>query len=154
MKSLKEHIKLIERDPWANSGAPASKAQGSDLEVPDTVADYPAIINTPNGDVVGYTQVNRDKKQDASLVQKWLNDAGGYNLKVDGIWGPKTSSAMGDMMSRAISGEFKNKIPEPKTQELPSEPGMSATDALRLRLQKQKDMKKADSRLRQNRRSY
>lgn len=148
MKSLKEHIKLIESDISAAN----QYSKGSDLEVPDTVSNFPAFIKHKNN-IVGYSTA-RGTGQDASKVQKWLNDTGGYNLKVDGIWGNKTSSAMTDMMNRAVSGEFKNKIPEPKTQELPSEPSMSATDALRLKLQKQKDMKKADSRLRQNRREY
>lgn len=150
MKSLKEHIKLIEASPDISAANQYSK--GSDLEVPNTVADFPAFIKHKNN-IVGYS-TGRGTGQDASLVQKWLNDTGGYNLKVDGQWGDKTSSAMSDMMNRAMSGEFKDKIPAPKTQKLPTKPNTSNTDALRQKIQDKNKSKKMDAWLRKNRREY
>ena len=151
MKSLKDYIRLIESNSTVAKAA-TQYNKGSDLEVPNTVSDFPAFIKHKNN-IVGYS-TGRGTGQDASLVQKWLNDTGGYNLKVDGQWGDKTSSAMSDMMNRAMSGEFKDKIPAQRTQELPTKPNTSNTDALRQKIQDKNKSKKMDAWLRKNRREY
>ena len=139
MKSLNDYIRLVESNSTVAKAA-TQYNKGSDLEVPDTVSDFPAFIKHKNN-IIGYSSA-KGTGHDASLVQKWLNSAGGYNLKVDGQWGDRTSAAMSDMMNRAISGEFKDKIPAPKTHELPSNPNTSSTDALRKRAQQQSDKNK------------
>ena len=76
------------------------------MTIPYDVANFPVFIKNPKHGIVGFTDQNLDG-QDATALQDWLNSYG-YNLDVDGVYGPSTSNALNDLYNRAVNGEVQD----------------------------------------------
>lgn len=103
---------LNEADPGdiatQSYGAPAQDM--IPYQLPDSVANWKGWVKTDSGDIIG---ISTNKTIDATPLQSWLKDVGGYDIDIDGKFGSETQTAYDSMFDRIMSGEFD--MPAPKT---------------------------------------
>jgi peptidoglycan hydrolase-like protein with peptidoglycan-binding domain len=79
-------------------------------QLPDSVANWKGWVKTDSGDIIG---ISTNKTIDATPLQSWLKDVGGYDIDIDGKFGSETQTAYDSMFDRIMAGEFD--MPAPKT---------------------------------------